>query len=145
MQLLEVLSKEYKVFSIKFFLITTILMISLTGFSQEIVKDNGIQKEILKEGKGELAKVGQTVKIKIEGTLIDGEVFEAGVMSFKIGDKQMIPGFNEVLPTMKKGEKAKVTLPAIMGYGDKGITEDGEIIIPPNSVLIFEIFVISIK
>ena len=121
------------------------IIISITGNSQEIVKDNGITKEILKEGKGEKAKVGQTVKIKIEGKLTNGEVFETGVMSFEIGDKQMIPGFNEVLPTMKKSEKAKVTLPPAMGYGEKGITEDGEVIIPSNATLIFEIFVISIK
>lgn len=136
---------KYYLLNLKSIILISILTISLTGYTQETVKDIGIKKEILKEGKGDIAKIGQTVKIKIEGTLSNGEIFEAGVMSFQIGDKQMIPGFNEVLPTMKKGEKAKVTLPFEMGYGEKGLIEDGDIIIPPKSVLIFEIFVISIK
>lgn len=145
MQLLNNKSWKTEVRSLKCLMFSIVFLISILGFSQETVRDNGITKEVLKEGKGELAKKGQTVKIKIEGKLTNGEVFEAGVMSFEIGDVQMIPGFNEVLPTMKKGERAKVTLPPTMGYGEKGITEDGEVIIPPNATLIFEITLISIK
>ena len=126
-------------------LLFSIFSLSIVSFSQELVKDNGITKEVLKEGKGEVAKEGQSVKIKLEGKLENGDIFESGVMSFEIGDKQMIPGFNEVLPTMKKGEKAKVILPPAMGYGEKGMMSDGEYLIPPNATLIFEIFLISIK
>lgn len=125
--------------------IITFLVISATGFSQELVRDNGITKEILKEGKGELAKLGETAKISITGTLTDGFEFESGIMSFEIGDPQMIPGFNEVLPTMKKGEKVKVTLPPEMGYGDKEMKDGEVVLIPSNSILIFEIQLLNIK
>ena len=126
-------------------LLLTTLFFSFMSFSQGALTDNGITKKVLKEGKGDKAKVGDKVKVKIKGELLNGEVFEEGVMSFVVGDKQMIPGFNEVLPTMKKGEKSKVTLPPNMAYGEKEIKEDDYILIPANSTLVFEIFLISIK
>lgn len=145
MQLLRVRSLMVEASVLKHLLLAFILMVNLNGFSQEIVKDNGITKEILKEGKGEKAKVGQTVKISITGTLTDGFEFESGIMSFEIGDKDMIAGFNEVLPTMKKGERAKVTLPPEMGYGEKEIKDGKVVLIPAYSTLIFEIQLLSIK
>ena len=126
-------------------LLLATLFLSLMAFSQGALTDNGITKKILKEGKGDKAKVGDKVKVKIKGELLNGEVFEESVMSFVVGDKQMIPGFNEVLPTMRKGEKAKVTLPPNMAYGEKEVKEDGYILIPANSTLVFEIFLINIK
>lgn len=145
MQLLRVRSLMFEARSIKHLLFAFILMINLNGFSQEIVKDNGITKEILKDGKGENAKIGQTVKINLTGTLTDGFEFESGIMSFVIGDKDMIAGFNEVLPTMKKGEKVKVTLPPAMGYGEKEMKDGDEVLIPAKSTLIFEIQLLNIK
>jgi len=131
---------------LKSILFISLILICQIGFAQEIVKDTGISKKILKEGKGETAKKGQTVKVEISGWLENGEEFEpGGVLSFKIGDKNMIQGFNEVLPSMKKGEKAEVTIPATMGYGEKGVMEKGEYIVPPNATLIFEIKLLSIK
>lgn len=130
---------------IKLLFTATLLSIATICFSQEIVTDKGINKEILKEGKGEKPTTGNTVKVSIEGKLQNGDIFESGTMSFEIGDPDMIAGFNEVLPSMRKGEKAKVTLPPAMGYGEKGVIQDGEIIIPPNATLIFEIQLLSIK
>lgn len=125
--------------------LVTLMLISYLSFSQEIVQDSGISKEILKEGKGEKPTIGQQVKIKLIGTLTDGYEFESGVMSFTVGDKDMIPGFNKVLPTMKKGEKAKVTLPPEMGYGELEMKDGDDIVIPSNSTLIFEIQLLNIK
>lgn len=131
--------------NIKYLTCSFFIILNINIFSQELVQDSGIKKEILKEGKGEFAKIGQKVKINLTGTLTDGFEFESGIMSFEIGDPQMIPGFNKVLPTMKKGEKAKVTLPPAMGYGEKEMKDGEDVLIPSNSTLIFEIHLLNIK
>ena len=130
--------------NLKYLVITFLLLQTSMVTAQELVRNTGIKKTVLKEGKGEMPKEGQEVKVKVEGKLEDGSIFDSGVMTFGIGDKDMIKGFNEVVPTMKAGEKAEVTIPASYGYGEKGVQEDGEYIIPPNATLIFEIQLIKV-
>ncbi len=64
---------------------------------------------------------GNTVKVDYKGTLADGEVFDSSEgkdpISFKVGDKQVIPGFEDAVRGMKKGESKKVTIPADNAYG----------------------------
>lgn len=51
---------------------------------------------------------------------------------------QMVSGLDHGIITMKKGERALFTLPPKMGYGEAGT--DG---IPPNSIIQFEVELIS--
>ena len=53
----------------------------------------------------------------------------------------VIKGWQEAIQLMKTGAKWKVFIPANLGYGEKGYGS----VIPPNSVLIFEIELISFK
>ena len=130
--------------SLKYLVTVVFLLLVNSVFSQEIVKDNGIEKEVLKEGKGNKPKVGDEVKVRIVGQLVTGEEFESGVLNFVIGDKDMIPGFNEVLPSMQKGEKSRYIFPPAMGYGNNAQMDGEEVIIPANESLIFEIQLLTI-
>lgn len=49
--------------------------------------------------------------------------------------------WEEVLPVMSKGEKARITVPAALAYGDRGYPP----IVPPNAKLIFEIELLSLS
>ncbi len=64
---------------------------------------------------------GNTVKVHYTGTFEDGEVFDSSVgsepISFTIGAKQVIPGFENALIGMAIGETKKITLSPEEGYG----------------------------
>jgi FKBP-type peptidyl-prolyl cis-trans isomerase len=53
---------------------------------------------------------------------------------------QVIPGWTEALQLMKEGDKWELYIPPKLGYGALG---GGKI--PPNSVLIFEVELISVN
>ena len=101
--------------------------------------ESGMRYIVLKEGDGGASpKMGQSVTTHYTGTLLDGTKFDSSVdrgqpASFKIG--QVIPGWNEALMDMSKGEKRLLIIPPQLGYGERGYPG----VIPPNAYLVFEV------
>ena len=98
----------------------------------------------VKAGTGPLPKQGETVKVNYTGAFIDGREFDSSAkqgqpLSFTIG-QQMIPGFSEAVSMMKVGSTWKVFIPPKLGYG-----ESGSRAIPPNTLLIFDLELLSIE
>ena len=112
---------------------------------QEGVKTlpSGLQYKVITEGKGKSPKASDTVTVNYAGKLIDGTEFDS---SYKRGQPATFPvggvikGWTEALQLMKEGSKWQLTIPADLAYGEQG--RPG---IPPNSVLIFDVELISIK
>jgi peptidylprolyl isomerase len=75
------------------------------------------------EGDVVQAKDGDTVKVHYTGTLREGTVFdttrEGNPMEFKLGDGQVIPGFESAVRGMSPGEIRKVTILAEEAYGTR--------------------------
>ena len=67
------------------------------------------------------AKSGDTVKVHYTGKLDNGDVFDSSVdaepLQFTIGQKQMIPAFEEAMIDMEIGEKKTIDIPADGAYG----------------------------
>jgi FKBP-type peptidyl-prolyl cis-trans isomerase 2 len=67
-------------------------------------------------------KQGVTVKVHYTGKHLTGEVFDSTParepIIFTIGDEMMIPGFEDAVCTMKKGEKKTVTVKCEDAYGE---------------------------
>jgi len=67
------------------------------------------------------AKTGHKVKVHFEGYLVDGTVFgstkDEAPFEFTIGEKNMLPGFENAVIGMKKGETKTITLPPEEAYG----------------------------
>lgn len=67
------------------------------------------------------AKQGDSVKIHYQGTLSDGELFDSSKdrdpLEFKIGEQQVIPGFEKAVIGMSINEKKTVTIAAEDAYG----------------------------
>lgn len=106
--------------------------------------ETGVQYIVEKEGAGPSPKATDTVKVHYRGTLIDGTEFDS---SYKRNEPAVFPvtgvikGWTEALQKMKVGSKWKVFIPSDMAYGDGGQPP----IIPPASVLIFEIELLGIE
>lgn len=109
------------------------------------VTESGLQYKVLTEGAGELPKPTDTVMVHYKGSTIDGNEFDS---SYKRNEptplriESMIPGMAEALKMMKVGSKWKIVLPANLAYGEQGA---GGGVIGPNSAIIFEVEVLSIK
>jgi len=97
-----------------------------------------------KVGTGPAVKKGDTITVNYTGTLTNGKVFDTSIgkqpFTTQIGTGQVIRGWDLGLIGMKVGGKRKLTIPADLGYGSQG-----QGAIPPNSTLIFEVDLLSIK
>ena len=105
---------------------------------------SGLQYKILKAGTGPKPAATDTVECNYRGTLIDGKEFDS---SYKRGEPASFPvsgvikGWTEALQLMPVGSKWQLFVPSTLAYGERGAGAD----IAPNSTLIFEVELLSIK
>ena len=96
---------------------------------------------------GTPATQGKTVSVLYTGRLLDGTVFDASSLhgnapfSFVVGKGQVIPGWDEGIALMRKGETAQLLIPSALAYGSAGAGTS----IAPNTVLRFEVEVTDVK
>jgi FKBP-type peptidyl-prolyl cis-trans isomerase len=112
-----------------------------------VTTPTGLQYEDVKEGTGSAAKGGDTVEVHYTGWLTDGKKFDSSVdrgrpFSFRLGQGQVIKGWDEGVAGMKPGGKRKLTIPPALGYGSRGA---GGGLIPPNADLVFEVELLKIR
>ncbi len=105
---------------------------------------SGLQYKVIKEGNGKIPKLTDIVTIHYRGTLIDGTEFDSSYgrgqpVTFPV--KGIIPGFSEAVQLMKVGSKWQLFIPSNLAYGEKGAGNG----IGPNTTLIFEVELLSIK
>ncbi len=126
------------------------IIIYTFGFAKQAKKDitmHDLKIEVLKEGTGNPAVIGDTVVVNYLGTLEDGKEFDNSYkrgqpFPVTIGAGQVIPGWEKGLQGIKVGEKRRLTIPPSMAYGDKDVAGG---LIPANSTLIFDIECVELK
>jgi peptidylprolyl isomerase len=98
-------------------------------------------------GTGKAAVASDTVKVRYEGALFsDGTVFDAtwkgasAPADFSLSE--VVPGFGGGIVGMKIGGRREIVIPAQMGYGSDSPQGSA---IPPNSVLVFVVDLVSIS
>ena len=116
---------------------------ALTGKVTKTASGLGILEDI--PGDGAFPKDGQTVSVHYTGWLTNGSKFDSSVdhgqpFSFKLGQGQVIKGWDEGITLIRPGGKARLIIPPELGYGANGSGS-----IPPNSTLIFDVQVIAIS
>jgi FK506-binding protein 4/5 len=105
-------------------------------------KDGGIMKKTIKEGEGwETPKEESRVTVRLVGKLLDGTVFEPEKeVEFTIGEEQVIEGLEVAAESMKKGEKALVTIQPKYAFGEQGNAEKG---VPANTPVQYDMELVS--
>ncbi len=106
---------------------------------------SGLQYKVIKEGDGKKPTPQDSVTVNYRGTLLDGTEFDSSYRrnqpaTFPLGG--VIPGWTEALQLMKTGSKYQIFIPSKLAYGE---AEVGGGAIPPNSTLIFEVELLSVK
>ncbi len=109
--------------------------------------ESGLRYVVQSPGSGASPSQGDMVKVHYTGKLLDGKVFDSSLnnpqtggkpIDFQVGVGMVIPGWEEGIMSMKKGEKRMLILPSGLGYGTEGSGP-----IPPNSVLLFDVELID--
>ncbi|MBT3395237.1 FKBP-type peptidyl-prolyl cis-trans isomerase [archaeon] len=131
----------------KAILVLGIILVVLFLFKLDLGEGNmELKIEVIQEGSGDQeVKSGDSISVHYTGTLENGKKFDSSVdrgqpFDFTIGKGMVIQGWEQGLLGMKVGEKRKLTIPSTMGYGDRDMGS-----IPPNSVLLFDVELISIN
>ena len=106
-----------------------------------------IQYEVLRSGPpdGPQPKRSSTIRVRYEGRLLDGKVFNSsadgnpdGIATFPL--QKLIPGWITILQQMHVGDEWRVFIPPDYAYG-----RHGKETVPPDALLIFRIELLDVS
>jgi FKBP-type peptidyl-prolyl cis-trans isomerase FkpA len=105
----------------------------------------GLRCMIYVKGQGQVPRQGDIVKIKYDIHLLNGELVyhsdSASSLNVEIGKGKVVSGLEEGLMLMKKGEKAKLIVPAHLAFGLLGDL----LKIPSRAALVMDVEIIEIN
>ena len=108
--------------------------------------DSGLRYKMINKGEGKKAEAGKTVAVHYEGSLENGKVFDSSYprkkpIEFRLGQGQVIEGWDEGIALLQVGDKARFVIPSDLAYGAAGAGG----VIPPNATLIFDVELMDVK
>lgn len=98
-------------------------------------------------GTGAEATSGKTVDVHYVGVgwstqkQFDASWDRGGTFSFPLGGGRVIKGWDQGVAGMKVGGRRRLTIPAKLGYGDRGAGRD----IKPGETLVFVVDLVAVK
>jgi len=108
---------------------------------------DGLKYTDVQVGCGQAVKTGSSITVQYTGWLQStGKKFDSSLdhkgapFSLQLGQGSVIKGFDEGLMGMKQGGFRRIIIPPALAYGAQGQSP-----IPPNSVLIFDVQMLSVK
>jgi FKBP-type peptidyl-prolyl cis-trans isomerase len=132
-------------------LMILVFMVTIAaGQDKMATTKSGLKYVDQKVGSGDVAMKGNTVSVHYTGWFYTegkrGAKFDSSLdrkmpFEFKLGARQVIPGWDEGVEGMKVGGKRELIIPPDLGYGPRGMPG----IIPPNSTLNFEIELLKVS
>lgn len=113
---------------------------------EKVKSSNVLETIVEKEGVGAVAASGQRVHVHYTGYLTNGQKFDSSrdrqqPFDFTLGQGQVISGWDQGVAGMKIGERRVLIIPSEMGYGARGAGS----VIPPDSILVFDVELLEVK
>ena len=105
--------------------------------------ESGLVFRTLTAGSGANPAATDRVRVHYKGTLQDGTEFDSSYSKGRPAEfalNRVVKCWQEGIPKMKVGEKAKLVCPAAIGYGERGNPPD----IPGGAALVFEVELLEI-
>ncbi|MFB9994371.1 FKBP-type peptidyl-prolyl cis-trans isomerase [Deinococcus oregonensis] len=108
--------------------------------AQELIVDKYV------EGAGTPAQPGKMVRVHYTGTLENGQKFDSSrdrgePIEFPLGVGYVIAGWDQGIAQLRVGDKARLTVPAHLGYGDAGVPG----VIPGGATLVFDVELVDVR
>lgn len=107
---------------------------------------SGVFYSIDSIGTGKTPTPCSYIGITYKGALLNGKVFDqqTNPVAFDLGT--LILGWRNALPLIKEGGRIRLYIPPSLGYGSKDITDNlGNVVIPANSILVFDINLLGVQ
>ena len=116
--------------------------------SEKITTKTGLSYIITQEPaeSAQQPEKGDLVQVHYTGWLLDGTKFDSSKdrgepFEFRVGERQVIRGWDLGVEGMKVGEVRKLTISPDLGYAERGAAS----VIPPNATLSFEVELLGIS
>lgn len=111
-----------------------------------VTNPSGLMYRDLKIGTGRMPRRGDRVVVHytmwlLDGTKIDSSHDRGAPFTFISGVRQVIPGFDEGVASMRVGGVRRLRIPAELAYGEDGYPP----IIPPNAGLECEVELLQVR
>ena len=101
---------------------------------------SGVYYTIDTLGTGKYAEPCSSVSVTYVGRRTNGNIFDQsnGIATFDLS--RLITGWRNTLPLIKEGGTITLYIPPSLGYGSQDIKDaNGNVVLPANSILIFQI------
>lgn len=117
-------------------------------FDVEIVDLPQVRIKILTAGTGPAAELGEQISVHYTGWLWEngakGEQFDSShdrgrPYDFALGRGMVIPGWDMAMLGLQEGTSARLIIPSVMAYGQRGSGS-----IPPDATLCFEVELVKV-
>ena len=110
---------------------------NITGVNQHC---SGLFYRIENPGTGIAPEACSAVNASYKGMLTNGTVFETQTTGINFTLSSVIRGWTNGLPLIKEGGRIHLYIPPTLGYGtQERRDQSGALVIPANSILIFEV------
>jgi len=113
--------------------------------SQTKVTPSGLYVREYSVGEGPAASFADLVRVRYtvslaDGTRIDGTGPDDPPFEFRLGQRQVIAAWEEGVTGMRAGGRRQLIIPPKLGYGPRRFGT-----IPPNSVMVVSLHVVSVR
>jgi FKBP-type peptidyl-prolyl cis-trans isomerase len=111
-----------------------------------VMTPSGLEYTDIIVGTGPEARAGQQVTVHYTGWLTNGTKFDSSVdknrpFPFKLGNGDVIKGWDLGVAGMRVGGRRRLNIPADLAYGVRGYPP----VIPPNARLIFDVELLGVS
>jgi len=112
-----------------------------SGNSDTTGSHKGVYYLVTKTGTGEQVSINDTLTLRYKGRLLNGEVFDESKQEPAVFPlKRLIRGWQIALPLCRVGGSIRIIMPSYLAYSIRNLG-----VIPPNSPLVFDVEVLSLK
>jgi FKBP-type peptidyl-prolyl cis-trans isomerase len=124
----------------------------------QIDTKGGVRYRVVSLGTGEKPVLTSNILMRYKGILFKDLTFTGGTFGGKTFDSNQAPtdyfplynliaGMQTVLPLLPRGTTVQLFIPSSVGYGpyDRTNTQTGDIVIPKNSNLFFEVTLMDVQ
>jgi hypothetical protein len=116
-------------------------------YPKAVATTSGLRYVVDQPGAGEKPRRSQYLSIHYREQLLDGTTIGdsyargEGPFNFQLGQRQVMPGWEEAAADMQKGEKRTLIVPYWLAYGEKGVRGR----VPPKATLVVELELVDIR